>query len=382
MDADALRDHVPEMLDAVLADLRTEQTSAQQLLKALGKLDAAPTLRDDAEGGSAAQSHGAGRARSGFTIEQMVSEYRALRASVLRLWLLDFPGVNGGQTDDLMRFNEAIDQALAGSVASFSRVVQSVLRKARAQLEQRVADRTRQLARTNEELLAQIRQRERAEETRVRLLQQVVKAQEDEQRRIARELHDQMGQQITALGLKVRALRGDDALQPHLQQEIDKLQKLVQQLDQDLDFVVWQLRPTAMEDLSLVEAIADYVSNWSKHTGVPATLHVSGMEGTRLPAEVETVLYRVTQEALNNVAKHAGAHTVDVELEHGPEETVLSVTDDGRGFDPRLQRRNGGKHFGLDGMSERAALVGGSFSVEGRAGDGTTVSVRIPSARS
>jgi signal transduction histidine kinase len=378
MDIGALRDHASEMIDAVIADLQSEQTAAHQKLKALGERDAPRTLGADAEGGTAAQSHGAGRARSGFTIEQLVSEHRALRASVLRLWLLGSSEADGAQIEDLMRFNEAIDQALVESVSSFARVVESALREARAQLEKRVEDRTRQLARMNEELLAQIKQRERAEEIRIRLLQQVVKAQEDEQRRIARELHDQMGQQITALGLKVRALTGDDGLQPRLRHEIENVQKIVQQLDQDVDFLVWQLRPTALDDLGLVEAISDYVNNWSRHTGVSAKLYLTGMDGKRLSAEVETVLYRVTQEALNNVAKHAAARNVRVGLEHGPDATVLTVTDDGTGFDLKRQRRDGTTHFGLDGMTERAALVGGTLSVEGRPGHGTTVSVRIP----
>jgi signal transduction histidine kinase len=244
-----------------------------------------------------------------------------------------------------------------------------------------VEERTRELARTNEELLVQIRQRERTEELRIRLLQQVVKAQEDEQRRIARELHDQMGQQLTALALKVRALKAGDPPPPHVEREIENLERIVRQLDQDVDFLVWQLRPTALDDLGLVEAMGDYVSNWSKHTGVSAELRLIGMDGERLAPEVETVLYRAAQEALNNVAKHAGAKRVNVLLEHCQHTTVLSVTDDGMGFDPEKQRREGRQQLGLHGMSERAAMVDGTTSVESRPGFGTTVSVRIPAAR-
>ena len=378
MDLDDLRDHAREMIEAIVADLQCEQTVDQQRLKALGKRDSPRTMLDDAQGGSAAQTHGAARARSGFTIEQMVSEYRALRASVLKLWLLDSPGLSSEWIQDLMRFNEAIDQALAESVASFARVVETVLREARAQLEERVENRRRQLAQVNEALLAQIRDRERAEEVRIRLLQQLVQAQEGEQRRIARELHDQLGQQITALGLKLHVLIGHFGLQPPLDRELASLERVVRQLDDDIDFLVWQLRPSALDDLGLVEALSDYVSDWSAHAGVSAKLRVDGMEGKRLSDEVETILYRVTQEALNNVAEHAGARNVAVELRRAPDRTMLTVTDDGTGFDLQGQRRDGRKHFGLDGMRERAALVGGTFTVDGRPGDGTTISVRIP----
>ena len=107
-------------------------------------------------------------------------------------------------------------------------------------------------------------------------------------------------------------------------------------------------------------------------------LHLTGVEGTRLSGEVETVLYRAMQEALNNVAKHADAKNVELELKHGPVETVLNIADDGAGFDLKRQHRDGRKHFGLDGMRERAALVRGTVRVEGRPGDGTAVTVRIP----
>lgn len=122
MDVAALRDHASEMLDAIIIDLNTSQTKLQQSQKALGKSDAPRTRLGVA--GTAAQSHGAARATSGFDIEQMVSEYRALRASVLRLWLKVAPGLAAAETDDLMRFNEAIDQALAESTGSYAGMVE------------------------------------------------------------------------------------------------------------------------------------------------------------------------------------------------------------------------------------------------------------------
>jgi two-component system, NarL family, sensor histidine kinase UhpB len=169
---------------------------------------------------------------------------------------------------------------------------------------------------------------------------------------------------------------------PHLQNEIAALGIIARQLDDDIDFIVWQLRPTALDDLGLVEALADYVTKWSSHFGVAAEFYASGMEELRMSAEIETVLYRVTQEALNNVAKHAGAERVEIALKHGRDETLLTIADDGVGFDmqqPIARDRHG---RGLAGIGERAALVGGTMNVESKSGEGTTVSIRLPAMRS
>jgi signal transduction histidine kinase len=379
MDSKALRDHAAEMLDAIIADLNSPETESQRSDKALGKSDAALT-RLGAR--TAAQSHGAGRASNGFDVGQMISEYRALRASVLRLWVDESKGLHSHETEDLMRFNEAIDQALAESTSSYARVVEQALREAQEELEARVAQRTRDLARANEALRAEMHERDRSEQIRIGLLQRLVGAQENEQRRISRELHDQLGQQVTALGLKLSGLQSSAEVNPHLQGDLAALGGIVRHLDQDIDFIVWQLRPTALDDLGLVEALKDYVVNWSSHFNVSAQLNATGMDELRLSADVETVLYRVTQEALNNVAKHAGAEHVEIVLTHARDETLLTIADDGVGFDVQRQRRDDSKGLGLQGMGERAALVGGTMKVEAQPGDGTTVSVRVPAVRS
>ncbi len=380
MNLAALRDHASEMLDAIIADLNNPQTKLEESDKALGKRDAGPTGLAGLP--TAAQSHGSGRARSGFDLEQMISEYRALRASVLRLWLQEPPGLHSEHTEDLMRFNEAIDQALAESTASYARVAEQTLRDAREQLEARVVERTGELARANDALRAEMQERQRLEEFRIQLLQQLIKAQETEQRRISRELHDQLGQQVTAVSLKLSALQTRAELTQDLQKEIAALQRMVRQLDEDVDFIVSQLRPTVLDDLGIVEALREYSANWSGQFDVSAQFTVSGMEGLRLSAEIETVLYRVTQEALNNVAKHARANHVEVVLKHGLDETLLIIADDGVGFDVQQERRDRSKGLGIQGMAERAELVGGTMNVESELGEGTTVSVRLPRVRS
>jgi two-component system, NarL family, sensor histidine kinase UhpB len=220
-----------------------------------------------------------------------------------------------------------------------------------------------------------------AERTRTELLSRLVFAQEDERRRIAREMHDQFGEQLTALGRGIGALKeacGDSA---ELRTRVEALEAIAHQLDRDVDQLVWELRPTALDDLGLRAALATYLQDWSARVGISAELHTSGLLDDRLASETETTLYRIAQEALTNVAKHAQAKNVDVILERRSDSVLLIVEDDGVGFEPPAA--NGGRSaqgFGLLGMQERAALVGASLQIESAAGKGTTVFVRMDAA--
>ena len=136
--------------------------------------------------------------------------------------------------------------------------------------------------------------------------------------------------------------------------------------------------PTSQSaSLRLRAALANYIQDWSLRAGVRADLHTTGLSSARLTSEVETTLYRIAQEALNNIAKHARAENVDVILERRPDYVSLIIEDDGVGFDqpaPGTQRQG----FGLLGMQERAALVGATVQIESAAGEGTTIIVRMP----
>jgi signal transduction histidine kinase len=140
---------------------------------------------------------------------------------------------------------------------------------------------------------------------------------------------------------------------------------------------VWELRPTALDDLGLRAALTNYVHDWSARVGVRAELHMSGLMDDRLGSEAETTLYRIAQEALNNVAKHARARRADVILERRPDHVLLIVEDDGVGFDTTAQNETG-QGFGLLGMQERATLVGATLEIESAPGNGTTILVRLP----
>ncbi len=232
---------------------------------------------------------------------------------------------------------------------------------------------------TDRKQAEEARERERNERARTELLGRLVFAQEDERRRIAREMHDQFGEQLTALGLRIRMLKEAAAGSDDLSTQIEALEQVAQRLDQDVDHLVWELRPTALDDLGLRAALANYIQDWSLRVRVSAELHTTGLTTERLASEIETTLYRIAQEALNNIAKHARAAHVEIILERRADLVSLIVEDDGVGFDTAGMdgERRG---FGLLGMQERAALVGATLQIESSPGEGTTIFVRMPTS--
>src|SRR5439155_20806073 len=172
--------------------------------------------------------------------------------------------------------------------------------------------------------------------------------------------------------LKARAGEGTD-----LRVQLETLEQLAQQLDQDVAFRVWELRPRGLEESGLAVALTNYVRSWSTHFDIRVRLHTNRSADERFTAELETMLYRLAQEALNNVAKHARAGCVDVVLERSSESVSLIIEDDGVGFDPS-KPETVGEGLGLVGMRERAALVGADLQIESTPGQGTTVIVRAP----
>ena len=221
------------------------------------------------------------------------------------------------------------------------------------------------------------RQRREAERARTELLGRLVFAQEDERRRIAREMHDQFGEQLTSLSREIASLN-ETAASPEVAPHVRRLEAISQQLDRDVDHLVWQLRPTALDDLGLRAALTNYVQDWSTRVSIPAELHLSGLLDQRLPRDAETTLYRIAQEALTNVARHSRARRVAVMLEQQGDVVLLTVEDNGVGFEPDESGAASG--FGLLGMHERAALVGATLQIESTHGSGTTVLLRLPTA--
>ncbi len=231
-------------------------------------------------------------------------------------------------------------------------------------------------------VFSDVTERKRAERSRreSEIMSRLVDAQESERRRIARDLHDHLGQRMTALRLKLGSLKQECVGVPDVGSTVGDLETAAEILDRDIGFLSWELRPTELEELGLINALATFVREWSGQYGIHAefqsTTHLGG-DG-RLPQAIETNLYRITQEALNNVLKHADARTVNVLLQGGHKDLLLIIEDDGHGFVEKDENgiRNG-RGLGMIGMRERAALLGGTMSVDS-SGEGTTVIVRVP----
>lgn len=200
-------------------------------------------------------------------------------------------------------------------------------------------------------------------------------AREDERRRIAREVHDQLGQALTGLRFDIAWLATRVAEQPALCKKTGEMSGLVDEMVQAVRRIAMTLRPVVLDDLGFVPAVEWQIQEFEARTHIRCEFRTS-LAGLDLDPGKAITLFRILQEALTNVARHAGASRVLVRLAREDNNLLFSITDDGAGFDP--QRVEARHSLGLLGMRERARLVGGSVSVAGRPGKGTEVAVRLP----
>jgi len=204
-------------------------------------------------------------------------------------------------------------------------------------------------------------------------LRRVVAGQEVERRRLARELHDETGQALTSILLGLRAVE-EAGSGDRVKESMGQVRELVVTTLQDVRRLAVQLRPKALDDFGLVPALERLVQTFSEGSGISVELEARLGEG-RLPGEIETTLYRIVQEALTNIVKHAEAQSVSVLFVRRETVVTLVVEDDGRGFDPATTREDG---MGLLGMRERVELHEGKLKIEATPGAGTTLVVEMP----
>lgn len=243
---------------------------------------------------------------------------------------------------------------------------EEALRHTNVELETRVQERTAEL--------------QQLSQTRHDLLQQLVTVQEDERRRIARELHDSLGQFLSALNLRMWMVEQTMDMGAEVMESMRQLHQLVGEIERELDRLTMELRPPALDDFGLPEAIRRYAEEWTRTTGIPVDVYTSEAEGERLQSAAETAVYRIVQEALTNVLKHAQASAVSIVVERNRGVLRLIVEDNGVGFDAEAVQETGGagRRLGLVGIRERAALAGGWVEIETAPGAGTTLFVQIP----
>jgi signal transduction histidine kinase len=204
-------------------------------------------------------------------------------------------------------------------------------------------------------------------------LRRVVAAQEQERRRLARELHDETGQALTSILLGLRTVE-EAGGETEMRAAVAEVRDLVRSTLQDVRQLAVELRPKALDDFGLAAALERLTESFAEQTGIAVGFE-SALPAERLAPEIETALYRIVQECLTNIVKHARAGSVSIVLGRKPDAVTAIVEDDGVGFDPARTRDDG---LGLIGMRERVALVGGRLTIESRPGAGTTFVAEVP----
>jgi PAS domain S-box-containing protein len=255
--------------------------------------------------------------------------------------------------------------------------MEAALEESHKLLEVKVEQHTSELGEANKVLKLEMAAQKRNDVLRLRFMQRIIEKQEDERKRISRDIHDHLGQEMTALNIQLQLLKEQSGKDVGLTEQIEKVQEMAQGIDATIDFLAWELRPAALEEIGLEAAIKNFIREWSRQFKIPAGVHAKVSSQKRLIPVTEVNLYRIAQEALNNVAKHAKAKNVSLLLEEVDHRIVLIIEDDGVGFDVEetADKANG---LGLIGMGERAALLNGEIEIESTIGKGTTLYVRVP----
>jgi two-component system CheB/CheR fusion protein len=273
-------------------------------------------------------------------------------------------GVSRALTDERGRARAILK---VGQDVTARRDMEQSLRELNQSLEQRVIERTAQLAEAGRI----------ARDSEQRFRRRVTQAEEDERGRLARDLHDEAGQFLTALGLGLQAIADVAPDGSDVARRTTELRTLADTLGRELHTLAVRLRPKALDDFGLQPALQTYIDEWSRLSGIPAALHAA-VAKQRLPEPIETAIYRIVQEALTNVARHSNARHVSVLVERRDGQLVTVVEDDGVGFDSATIESEDGSGLGLAGIRERVALLGGGVEIESVGGTGTTIFVRLP----
>lgn len=273
-------------------------------------------------------------------------------------------------TRNLKRFVETLSRRtveLAASNLELNREI--IMRKAVEEALKKSERHYSQLLEKSDHLQAQLR----------RLSRQILTAQEEERKEISRELHDVIAQTLTGINVRLAGLAKAAATNTKgLDRNIARTQRLIEKSVNIVHQFARELRPAVLDDLGLIPALHSFMKSFTARTGVRT--HLTAFAGVeQFETARRTVLFRVVQEALTNVARHARASRVAVKIKKFPRHIGMTIEDDGKSFNvERALRVNGGKRLGLLGMRERLEMVGGNFAIESTPGKGTTILAQIP----
>jgi signal transduction histidine kinase len=272
--------------------------------------------------------------------------------------------------DQLVQLNKTLHRRSVDLISSNRQLQQEIVQRKTVEAS----------LRKSEHHYSELLEQSRHMQEQLRLLsRQLLTAQEEERKMISRELHDQIAQTLTGINIRLASLKTESTLNNKgLQKKISSTQRLVEKSVDIVHRFARELRPTVLDDLGLIPALHSFMKSFTARTGV--RVHLTAFAAVeKLDTAKRTVLFRVAQEALTNVARHAHASRVEVSIQKLRGRVGMKIKDDGKSFNAeRTLRANGGKRLGLLGMRERLEMVGGKFVVESSPGKGTTVQAQIP----
>jgi PAS domain S-box-containing protein len=293
-------------------------------------------------------------------------------------WQLQCVVLPGGEQGVVCFFSDLTERKQAEGAQRRLEVVAATNRKLELEIARRqVVEKS--LKQSEQQQTRLLKQSRSMQEQLRSLSRQVLQAQEDERKRISRELHDVIAQTLTGINIRLAALKEGAGLNPQdFNRDLELTQKLVENSVNIVHQFARELRPAVLDDLGLIPALHSFMKNFTAQTGVHSHLTAfAGLE--QLDSARRTILYRVAQEALTNVSRHAQASRVEVTIQKLADAICMKINDNGKSFNvEHLLQGKGGKRLGLLGMRERLEMVGGRFEIESASGQGTTVTAVIP----
>ncbi|MBL8190948.1 MAG: sensor histidine kinase [Acidobacteria bacterium] len=214
----------------------------------------------------------------------------------------------------------------------------------------------------------------------VQLHRQFEAVREAERKRLSRELHDQIGQDLVAISLGLLSLKKKIEIESEAFTQLGQVQEIVAHLDQRIHDFAWELRPLILDDLGLRAALVTLIEQWAKRNHIKATFHSINLDRLNLAQDIKCGIYRILQESLTNIAKHSRANLVSVTIKFRSGLLLITIKDNGQGFDIAAVQNSlsNTQKFGILGMFERAELMGGTINIESKRDSGTTIKISIP----